>query len=134
MIRIISAMAVFTLAGCATPAGQLTDADFSWEQETIGADPAEIHGRLLAGFRSCDVGVAECVVTDRAQRVVCDVYAAGGIGIRKSNIVIGRIRVEALNADTSRVRAGLQPVFRRSWDKRIPSWLGFAGGNTACID
>jgi len=134
MIRIVVAIGVMALAGCATPAGQLTDADFSWEERTVAATPAEIERRLMLGLRTCGVSVPECFLADHTRHLVCDVYAGGGIGVRKSDIVIGRIRVEALDAGTSRVRAGLQPVFRRPWDKRIPSWLAFAGGNTACID
>lgn len=133
MIRGLMVAGIIALTGCATPAGQIADVDFSWEQEVIAATPEEIQRRLLLGFRSCNVGVPECFLAADRAALLCDVYVAAA-GARQSQFVMGRIRVESIADASSRVWAGLQPMYRRSWDKRIPSWLAFARGDATCRD
>lgn len=124
-------MLAMLAGGCVTPAGQIPDSDFTWAEAEIPATLPEIEKRFFYGFRACEAGVPECLRDDARGTLLCDIYISGEGQARRTGWVLGRIRVTAQGAGTSRMRAGIQHVYLASRDKTVPHWFAFARDDVA---
>lgn len=129
---IIVALLALLVQACATPPGQLTEADFAWSRARVSATPADVHRRLLHGFRRCGAtfGFLECVPPENDGSVLCDVFLSGPYGGR-SDYVLGRIIVSPADARGSDVSLGVQPIYERGQGWR-QAWVAFVNGDDPC--
>ncbi|MEC5405094.1 hypothetical protein VOM14_05830 [Paraburkholderia sp. MPAMCS5] len=105
------------LAACATPAGQLTDADFKWEQATVSATPAQVFRGVMERARRCGSfgkGIPDGQFYPDISEQTIDLYLVGAMFQARNDHVLGRVVIAAAGDGATRVRAGVQPYYTRS--------------------
>jgi hypothetical protein len=107
--RIIAVLAI-SLAGCATPPGRLTDADFVSKEVSLDVSVSEAATQLREGLRYCGPssggvifvthhGIPDCMPAREDGSILCDLYVGGAYGGR-SDVVLGRIELRPVSSGT----------------------------------
>lgn len=139
LLRLLAAsIALFSIAGCATPPGKLTEEDFVSKTVAFSEPLPEVLGNFYEGLRYCGPhtgaiifvthhGIPECSPPRANGSVTCDLYM-GSVGGGRSDFVLGRADFIPTEARTV-VKFHVQTD--PGWgDERIFSaWEKFAAGN-----
>ena len=130
-------IAALTLAGCATPVGQMPDSDFAWYSFQLGIGYQAAYRNLREGFKTCGTayGILEGDLYTDIGEGKLTVYVPGAfLPTLHHNIVEGviRIRGEAGKA-SSMLRIGVQHRYDRLFIRKPGdeqrSWAKLARGD-----
>ena len=133
MKKLMVAIVVVLLTGCATPPSAIDDNQFVWSKYNLESDVNEVHYNLIQGFRKCsDVQPVDSSFGDK---VIIDVYFPGGIFESRSNKVYGRIYLEEVDNKTE-VRIGVlksvdNPLIGEAGKQRR-LWESWSKGRIQC--
>ena len=90
------------IAGCATSADQLRDADLDWGGVTVQRGYQDVYRDIRAGLMQCNTTVAAKGDIDAAnQRAKIGLYRAGGA------LAIGIVKITQVGTDATTVAAGV---------------------------
>jgi hypothetical protein len=137
-MKLLIAVGLILLAGCATPPGKMTDDDYVIRTMLLRDSPRTVLAKFYQGMRFCGPysggvagfgvrthGIPECAPEKPDGSETCDVYGGGPYGGR-SDAVFGRV-------DFLPAPEGTKAEFRaiRTFgvgEKLIGSWTMFAEG------
>jgi len=135
-LRYVIIAAVVCIAGCATSAGQLRDADLDWGGVTVQRGYQDVYRDIRAGLAQCNKMVAAEGTIDTAnQSAKIGLYSAGALG-GEPTFAIGIVKITRVGADATTVAAGVinpidEPAFGTPGTLRN-SIVRYARGEIIC--
>jgi hypothetical protein len=131
------ALALAALTGCMTPPGKLTDADFNIRQVEYELPVKDVAANFRDGIRYCGsesglilvvpYGIPDCGGERSDGSSSCDLYLDKGMGMGRSQVVLGIVEFKPTSATKTQVRFKVQ-TFVANQQTILNSWEKFAIG------
>lgn len=134
---IILALCTAVLTSCATPPGRLTDADFEIRRLQVPMPTKDAAANFRDGLRYCGSetgfgfvthhGVPDCGPERSDGSLTCDLYLPKGLGMGRSDLVLGIVEFRPTGAAGSAATLKVQTYVAKRQDI-LNAWEKFVLG------
>lgn len=131
------ALVATVATGCMTPPGKLTEADFNTRQVEFDLPVKDVAANFRDGLRYCGSetgtflvihhGIPDCGGERSDGSSTCDLYLDKGLGMGRSNVVLGVVEFKPTSASKSQVRFKVQ-TFVANQQTILNAWEKFSLG------
>lgn len=100
------------LSACATPVGQLAEADFVWSEFNLSRPPSRVYQQVMERQRRCggEFAFEGNFYPDTTLNHI-DVYLTNAFTGTRNNFVLGTIELRPGGGSTTDVRVGVQKIY-----------------------